>query len=312
MQIKDAFHLDRIDAYELHAALTSRFPWARLDDPGERIVYMGKGQLQGGDQYALKLRWARRRDGEPPDSIEPGPQLEPEDVDNVRLWIEEHVLADHGGRVRREILFSWGPVYGAWRYRDVFQMMPPPPEAPLPGFLLARHPLVIEVAFPNSTDVAIRRMRYGGRLREIALLLSLFLAGGVDRLGPVSRNHWSFVDANGEISSKYLSEGYFIPGFEAEQPDFSELGKLPQLDVVEDQEYYGRSGSSADRLDVPSSLESLFDTYFALEHGARAISQGLLLAASRAHGVQLLAVCIVPFCDPGRRSHDTRTTASAM
>jgi hypothetical protein len=74
-------------------------------------------------------------------------------IEVLRRRITEEVLASHGTKVIRPVLFSFAhPVLGSWRYRDAFQIFPPPANAPLPQFMHAPYPFILECSYHQSTN----------------------------------------------------------------------------------------------------------------------------------------------------------------
>ena len=53
------------------------------------------------------------------------------------------------------LLFANVPVTGAFNYRNQFQILPSPPEAPRPPFVLGLHPMTLEVKYGGSIDLSI-------------------------------------------------------------------------------------------------------------------------------------------------------------
>ncbi len=105
------------------------------------ITYPGRVK-----DYALRLIYDRNRLAE----IIPGPALTAVDANTLRSRIETELLTPGGARVGRVILFSSVPVTGCFRYENLFQLVPVPPEAPRPAFTMGEHPLLLEFSFRTS------------------------------------------------------------------------------------------------------------------------------------------------------------------
>lgn len=77
--------------------------------------------------------------------------------------------------VRRGICFSDGlNVQGTWRYRDEFQIVPAPDDAPRPKYSLGAQPFVIEVMYQPCNNILVSGARALRALRSTVLKLVPF------------------------------------------------------------------------------------------------------------------------------------------
>lgn len=256
--------------------------WGRLrvdDAPvGElRIVlgsHFGSARHRGGDaieylkaeEVALSVTYDKGR----VTRIAPGPALTSGDVAALEEKLERSVLADSGTRVRRQIAFSAVPVTGSWRYRDSLQILPAPPQAPRPQYLLGDHPFVLEVTYAHSEEFTIALERAFHELDEVNLVLAGALPW-IDHRPRNSQQQWA-IPVGGEAVPKrsmWTQTTYRFEGFEAIADALtSEPG--PPLRLVEDSAYYARIGvSSDDTLELPASIETMLDRFYALEEKRR-------------------------------------------
>ena len=95
-----------------------------------------------------------------------GPDLATGEIDELRRKTETELLTQGATKVRRLVLFSSAPTTGHFRYRDVFQIVPVPPEAPRPKFILGDHPLFLEVKVHISSNFMITNLRYQRAARK--------------------------------------------------------------------------------------------------------------------------------------------------
>jgi hypothetical protein len=196
-----------------------------------------------------------------------GPNALPDDVEQLRNKIDAELLTDGQLRVRRQVLFSSVPANGYFRYKDRFQIIPVPQEAPRPGQFVGQHPFILEYAVRTSPDFMITSFRQRKLAREVELVLSTLLYLHVFSLGSEARKHWVIDYQNDEVAlpSKFLQEGYAWHGSVADAADFSATkGTQPMASLPIDQ-YYGRPGLSVDSfLDVPANLTPQLDKFYAL------------------------------------------------
>ena len=98
-------------------------------------------------------------------------------------------------RVRRTWAFASRRTAGTWRYKDVFQICEPPPGAPMPAYLAADHPLVLEVAFVSSgARMPLGLDRSITATRRVELLLSLLLDCWFHQLPFSAEKVWVYVE----------------------------------------------------------------------------------------------------------------------
>src|SRR5262245_38247792 len=196
-----------------------------------------------------------------------GPDLATGELEELRRKIEAELLTQGATKVRRSVLFFPAPTVGYFRYRDVFQIVPVPPEAPRPTFLLGDHPLFLEFKVHSSSNFMITGLRYRRAARELELLLSSLLNLRIWSIGPETRHHWSIDISEDAIArpSKFLQEGYSWSGPVLELDDFSSTEHVAAVQQVDPHEYYSSRGISIDRnFDVPSDIEQQLDKFFSL------------------------------------------------
>ena len=262
MNLIAIFHAEELGAGELEDVLGRHFGGSAQLSATE-VVYPNAG-----GNFSLRITY----DGPRIVAIHAGPQLTENDVAAIAQKIETDVLTS-GECVAQAIFFAPKPVTGFFRYKDRFQIVPAPDNAPRPPFVMAAHPLVIQFRFRHSPDGLVRHVRRMRGARELALLLSGLLTWNIDEVGPMARHHWVVTSTedpqNPEI--QYRQEMYFVPGLDAELPDFSDPASLTPMTLIPTDKYYNTRGISAtDVLDIPDCFETLCDEYFALSREDRA------------------------------------------
>ncbi len=257
-----AFHADEVAEPELVTLLSHHFKSGRME-PGSDVVELAN--VQDGEP-ALRLHYV---DGSLA-RIEPGPELATDEVEAIRSKIESAVLPSDKAQVGRQIFFSLPEVAGWWRYRDVFQLVPAPADAPRPGFVMAKHPFVVEIAYPATDDHLVRLVRERLRFWELGLLLELLLRGRTHAHGDRKPHHWVLDGSGDGIVTKYLNEGYSLDGFTLITDSFSDVTDISPIQGVPDEEYYRSGGISVDqKMEVPELMTAALDQYFDLEEPER-------------------------------------------
>jgi hypothetical protein len=256
---------ERLAANDFAAILSDHFGQSSQQDPS--VVTYGDDE-----RPALRLHYkhdALRR-------IEAGPALTDADVEAVAAVVEGETTQTEV-KIHRAVLFAWVPTTGWFRYRDRFQLLPVPPEAPQPQQLLADHPFIAEFPVRQSNVVGVRWTRETTAEQEVRLLLGGLLWSGV------TGQRWQVAGAwvspgrrDGETVP--LNDGvmfarlyYGFDGSENVADDFSPTTNLRPVPVEPDDVHYARRGLTFEEvLSVPESLPSLLDTYFALDEELQA------------------------------------------
>jgi len=231
------------------------FPLSRWES-GDRITYFHPERGHALDVVYNKHGQIMR--------YEPGPGLTDELVATLRERAEVAFAPDTGSEVRRDVLFSVPEVKGYWRHGDDWQILPAPPQAPRPGFLLGEHPFVLEYRVRSSANDAVVFTRRR-RSWELHLLLSLVLRGSITHETDAKPHHWVLMGepTAAGVHTAYVNEGYMVEGLIARADSFSNPEGLPELVVVPDEEYYARRGIdiSEDALDAPAGLDAFLNRF---------------------------------------------------
>ncbi|HSY46914.1 MAG TPA: hypothetical protein VK800_12750 [Steroidobacteraceae bacterium] len=255
--LRSTFLGDQVDQSELEQLLQMHFGSAS-SQTSEEIQYARPQQAA-----ALIVRYGD--DGKPA-RIEPGPGLRPDDVPQIVDKIQRLLVDPADVAIGQIVLFARLPMSGYFRYQDLFQLIPVPPDAPRPRFALAQHPLLLQYRFPGSPDVMIKMLRSARVGRELELLctaLTFNIQGG---MGNVVRHHWSLVGAENPATwrSEYCSEGYTWPGANGLPAAYSSLEGLQAVERMPAQSYYAQLGISVgQQLRLPDAFEELLGAYFA-------------------------------------------------
>jgi hypothetical protein len=222
------------------------------------LVYRADGR--GRDPYGVVAELRR------------GPDITEDDVTKLRD-LYAVVSGPQVVNLQTLVLFSSRKVTGYWRYRDKFQILPPPSGAPLPREVMADWPLMLEMRFssPNQSGLIMnRRMQSASRLR---VLLPVLLVGpGYQPHFYRGVKHWVYPLTSDDQSSAlgasiWTQEGYQFPGWvPSVGSELSPVGGLEAAPIVDDTDgYYRPRGIGVDDVfQVPAVLPHLLDKYYAL------------------------------------------------
>lgn len=260
----DVLHGDTLDQSELEQLLSGHFGLATANSPQEiEYRYVRDGPP------ALVLSY----DGNGElDAVHPGPALKSTDISELKARIEHDLLAPGESVIGMVVLFAHLPTTGWFRYKDVFQIVPVPKDAPRPSFLAADHPLVLEFRFTDSIDRMVGIQRRARIAREIELLCVALSSSLKGSLGINARHHWVIpeeADIN-SLKSRLCQELYTWPGALGQAQEFSSITATAPVARAPHVEYYSRRGISPDQVvDLPDSMEECLDAFFALPRAER-------------------------------------------
>ena len=179
------------------------------------------------------------------------------------------------------------PVPGTYRYRDLFQLLPPPDDAPLPPASLGDYPCVIEFAFTPRKMARIDPAGYerpkwvvdneiaSQTLREILLLLTLITSRRLFLFQGSFRQAW-FVSLGSKGKKRELAESewgqemYYCGEFDQNLKGFS---SPPQelIGQVDPNLYFNKIIILNEVLDFPKNVTAILDCYYTLPDEAKRV-----------------------------------------
>jgi hypothetical protein len=255
----ETFHVNRVDQSELEQLLQAHF--GRAKAVTNREIHYGREDLDL--KPALIVRYTKETARIA--TIEPHPGLALDDVAQIERKIHEQLLQSPGERIGQLVLFSSLAFNGWFRYRDRFQLIPLPSDAPRPILGISGHPLLMQFRFPGSDDMMIRLQRQSRVGRELELLctaLSMNIEGAI----PITaRYHWSLVGAQDPTNSRseYCLEAYSWPGGSGQTAEFSSVKAWHPAPRLPHHDYYAVVGISVGQeMSLPETFDELFDAYF--------------------------------------------------
>lgn len=190
------------------------------------------------------------------------------DIARIKGHVEEALIASSGTAIGTRVLFSDTlTLKGHWRYRDRFQILPVPANAPDLKQHIGPHPFLLQFRYLGSANSDVNEARMWREGRCLELLLSAVLNRPITSVTPqpmssvfpVYPAHW--VQLPGSMATAYCQESYSIPEFTAGSDDFltlEETQPAPELNLS----LYQAFGVRGNQLAVPANLAELLDTFF--------------------------------------------------
>jgi hypothetical protein len=190
-------------------------------------------------------------------------------------------------RIRQEYALSEAKVSGFFRYRDIFQLLPAPKEAPSLDSIIGHHPCLLEFSYAVR-DVAETRLNPSvphiestidyddsqKRRREVLLLLSTFCTSRVFQYSRSAIGSQSWFAPLGPgtdgLGKLYWGAQTYIQGLDRVVQGFSSAS-VPGIPLLEKNRYFGLDlpgvfvvGQSPEVLTMPDNVSALFDCFYSL------------------------------------------------
>jgi hypothetical protein len=179
-------------------------------------------------------------------------------------------VGDVGTGFRLDVLFCHLPVNGAWRYRDVFQILPIPSTAPRPPFFYAEHPFLLEYSFPATKNGHTSGERSVRELRRLELLLGVLLTVRFrsEHFRSAEATHRWVMDLNTTSDGPkcaYQQLGYYWKDLRPELGGLSSPDETPFIQCVPASKYYVDLLPLSRELTLPDDLSDSLDCFFELD-----------------------------------------------
>jgi hypothetical protein len=257
-------HVGEVPDRELETVLRHCFPHCQSTGQHRSIDY-----CTDTEELALVVQYSKNGDIV---AMKPGPALTTAALATVIGLIETELLRPPATYVSREVLFAALPVEGFFRFRDDWQILPVPDNAPKPSMLVGPHPFLLEARVLTSSVPFLRMQRQRRRLEDLQAVLSLLLHGGVAGRARSSHHRWVTVLREPDMQPETLlaDEGYSYPGYVASGQEFGSTEGLTQLTTVPDEDYFSLIGISTEqRLELPACLGRVMELLEAADSAVR-------------------------------------------
>lgn len=255
---KDYLHVSEVDPQELYCVLLDHFFHAE-----------GTKFQREGTQHFLELILDDRGNVKQTKWSKDFPSTELEEIEKK---IQDALLTKHETRVHQVIAFCDTQITGYFRYRDRFQILPMPDDAPQPMFGLADYPFILEVSYETCPNWMIESIRQREKVALYTRLLNL-LSDQPISLGRQSSLPFGWViktEDPANISSEWKQQGFVYSGLKVRMDDFSSVEHIKPLERVSHLPYYftpepAFSAGTLIPLRLSDDLEQSLDKAFALD-----------------------------------------------
>ena len=219
----------------------------------------------GGAPHAIRLAY----EGTQLDKITTGPGWDERDAELLTARIRVELLDPPEVSIARRILFAGYPVNGYFETIPFFQILPAPPEAPKPpitALTTNSHPLILEFQTEKFGNRSASIRRISRSFFELTIFLNAVLECPVLSIASNGKTHWITALSEDGVSSNCTLgiESYQFKSFKSEDKHFSPIANLDPIQIVEENQYYGRPLELGRSLQVPENLARLTHNYRAL------------------------------------------------
>ena len=190
------------------------------------------------------------------------------ELEEIEKKIQDTLLTEQETKVCQLIAFCDAEVTGYFRYRDLFQILPMPDDAPKSMFFIpSSYPFILEVSYQSCPNPMIE----GTRQREKAViytrLLNLLSNQGISPSPLVAQSGWVLKTENpSNITSEWKQLGYIYPGLKGTMDNFSSVENINPLERTPFITYYFEPLTKPHvPLTLPDTLEQTLDKAFALD-----------------------------------------------
>ena len=197
-------------------------------------------------------------------------QLTDADLSQIGEKIKSELTDESTIKIGREIIFSGFPIKGFFKFKDDFQILPVPHNAPnvaQSSGLSFEHPAIIEFRFRASQNFEVNSYRRNQAVSKFATILSSLLKGRIKIKSYKLQTRWvlSKNTSTGNQEPAILLEGYNYDGFKNLDTQFSSVNGIDPIASVPPQEYFNTERILVGTpLSIPATLDDLISKYLSL------------------------------------------------
>jgi hypothetical protein len=180
--------------------------------------------------------------------------------------IRSTLLENQKHAIGQTICFSQhDSVNGFYRYRDAFQIVPIPPNAPHAPMIAADHPFRLEFQYVSCADPIVDTHRRIATAARLTRILNTLCNTSISTRSTYARYFWGMLADVTPFTAQWIQEGYGYSDFSPQLDSFSSTEQLSPIGTYPPHEYYDDMFFPGDyALALPSSTEEYLDKVFSL------------------------------------------------
>ncbi|MFA7286564.1 MAG: hypothetical protein WC052_02820 [Patescibacteria group bacterium] len=252
MNLVNKFFLDKVKQDELEMVLLSYFGRGNGPHEGKSVYHK-----EDDDSFSVTIYYGSSGEIQ---SIENGSKLSERDINEILQKISDELIGAQEVVVARDICFVTGSkVEEYFTYKDIFQILPMPSDAPqIQNQMWGHHPILLEYKYVSSKNTLVNGFRKSKKFRELITLLHLLSQRfyGPSRFG---QSDWVVI-SNEDIektTSEFKQMGYWYSKKFQTDNSFSSTKGIKEVE-------FGKSKSN--ELTFIEDADKLLDIIFILDH----------------------------------------------
>lgn len=204
-----------------------------------------------------------------------GEDLTIEDVLALESQIAQVLEQENVTYFGRQVLFADCKIDGFYKYKDVFQLLPLPSDAPLPtrGITQGGYPILLEYKFEGVPERGLHTNNYfkQKRGRELSFLMCLITKIDYGQVNFGSQVWVTKFTEGQQQTSQYVHEGYLY-NLKTDN-EFTTVNLLTELPKIPTNKYFFEGNSFDDDFALPDIFDILCEKYFGLNQKQQQIFQ---------------------------------------
>jgi hypothetical protein len=250
--LKKHFYLDKVSPYELGQILLNIFHRAQGTEKGYKYQDENKPEF---------VEFIFNKKGDKIIDILLSDKFPQDKLTEISAQIDDKLVKNQNTAIGQVVCFATAPLKGCFRYKDLFQILPVPEEAPKPTDIVTPQPFLLQAAYTSSPDGMIAASRKEEEVTKWVKLLNIFLNRNVYVLNDFHRM-W-VLNPDKDHVSESLQVGYNFNGFSGITSSFSicsqAVGRIPT------DKYYTERGIDGNTLQVPQNIEAFLEKALSLD-----------------------------------------------
>jgi Apea-like HEPN len=227
MDLKDAFFVGKVEQDELEVVLLSYFGQGEHPD-----LFQYKFSKTTDKDVFIVIAYNSNRKIV---NITHSAKFSPQNTIELANIISKELIDDQKVSIGQYVCFSQNrSIEGYFKYKDIFQILPVPPQAPKQEYIVGGHPFLLQYQYISSSNVSVDNARRMKRLTELGLLLH-FLSGRIIVYPSVySESAWVFNRVNDkDWSTSWKQIAYNYDGFTTKPEKYDSVENLNLIPIGE-------------------------------------------------------------------------------